>query len=1401
MAKRRSKKNSGHCIYVPQINMEPSELYVGLLNMGVSRPLTNLIYAKYLTTDAADKLDALGKKRNDQDQHSAKDLYDYFNVSSIQLKQGYSLSRIENKYKVVEKDGGRRIFNYNDAYRIARDVNANEDSYVAQVIQRGDNFTVVIDKLDARTQIYKSDVEASTLAWQSLEDGFRNLGLTLDYVALAAPDLINPGRVSDFLDYMGRLARSKVETFNARDINILLRTGKDEPLVQNLLNYGWGSVKETAAKAYDVLINPSNYAADTVNFVKSALFKAKQKNVSEFKALKKNITDTSENSTSILKSYYDSSEEVSIHSKLKELNKKWGINHTIVKTEDSNISRLSDAASEAIFTLERQRRYLEEQQGRVKEGIEIEQTLNTITEELNKKKYYSGLLTFLQKANGYALGVEKLLQNIPEGGTTLEHSIAVGKALAKAKTMHDGYYSIVEALSTADNLLIDENITNEDLKLLTEQAKNVKNIMDKYEKSIGKLRQDTMLDLAQSVLGSDTANGKSLADLVQFAEADSSLMDFLYSCERVSDPLVATMGTLIRDAQLERDKKLRSFAERIRDANRKLADAKENSKFMYEGFEQDVIDWKRFNEEKDWERRRLKNEGFFGADLQNELNRWIYDNTEDTGNGVRLPSIRFRSKETVYYIKSTHNWGEYIKDRRAEERRLHQNGVKGFAFYDAMEKWEHDNTVEVPVDWDENNNVIRTERVPDSKYDKAMFFDNSAQEEYYNTMMKIKGEIGTMLPSYAQRQYFPPQRRATWMDIVSEAKERGLSAKDVAKNLLDRMNPLKVKQDDTNYLEGTKMYGEDDIRLSHSNYDDTLLRRVPIYYTNKLRDQSDVSWEFSGALQALAATATNYEAMFGVKDLIETMADFLKERPVAERDEDGKKRVDIVKWGEVIVGKVIRKLAKSTNTSRLVDGFVSKHIYNEQLARGNEGGLLRKGQLLMQALINYTSINQLAPNLKGAVSNYLVGEAQMLIESGAGEYYNPKNYFWAHGHMFGQGVRAGTVMDHINNTTNTLGHLLEERFDPLQEVYTELGGKRYLTGFKKIFGGFNIMGLYSAGESLIHLVNMYAVLDHEKVLLNGKETSLYNVLTREASEDGTSQRLAFKEGATMLDGSEITEAYLDSVKDKIRLVNQKTHGSMNSEDKGLIHRNMAGRAVMNFRQWMVEHYSRRYRGRYFDGTTRTWQEGYYNTVYKLAKSYMAEWFGLNIDAQARWSQLDETQKGNVRRALSEFAVFAALLGVSVALGNPKDHKGEWGYRFLIYQIRRLIMDEQASIPILPANVAAGVAWGGEKAAEAMGADIEPGFQASGGLLREGITLLNSPVASVKTINGFLYPITGLGEINQKYQRGPNKDKNKYWTKFKKQTLPFYGQIDQLIQMGDEDYIFNVFDNIAYNKAQ
>ena len=129
------------------------------------------------------------------------------------------------------------------------------------------------------------------------------------------------------------------------------------------------------------------------------------------------------------------------------------------------------------------------------------------------------------------------------------------------------------------------------------------------------------------------------------------------------------------------------------------------------------------------------------------------------------------------------------------------------------------------------------------------------------------------------------------------------------------------------------------------------------------------------------------------------------------------------------------------------------------------------------------------------------------------------------------------------------------------------------------------------------------------------------------------------------------------------------------------------------------------------------------------------------------------------------------------------------------------MDEEASMPVTPLLIAAGIAYGGEKTAQMLGADIEASFNTSGGMYKEGITMAQTPFAITKTIQGLLYPITGLGEATDVYQNGRNKGKNKYWTKIKKNTIPFYGQIDQLLHMDTEDYIFNVFDNIAYNKGK
>lgn len=1401
----RKKRHFGQCVYTPEIAGEASEMFVGLINMHIDRPLVNYLYAKYEASNIGTLMDQAGYARNDQGQHSAKDVYAFLNVSAIQKAQGFSLESIENKYGIVDRNGERTAYTAIDAYNKAREINQNEIGHVAKVVKRGDSFTVIADKKDSRTQVWERDVEKALTEFRAVRNAFAGTPVDFDTLQAEFQSLVNPMDINSFMTYVRSFRQASINDLTERDIKLLMYTGAGSPRVEALKQRNWGTADEIAAKAYDVLHNAGNYAPDTVMLVRRALTEARNANNAVFDTAMQKMNAEG-------RAYLQSSESNAIDAALQNLDRDFEINHTIILRTDKTIKRLSDGAAEAILTLQRQLRYLQKQEGRTGEGLKIEKTLENLTREIAGKNYYSGLLQFLQAANKYSVTVSNLLRNVPNIGTAMERSFAMGRALSKAVAFRDEYNTIVQALRNPETLLIDENMTNDELAALKDVASEIATMMDRQKKDIEAMQQDLTLTIAQEILGSDTVNGIPLAQVVQMGMADSSIMDFLYSCERVSDPILATLGTTIRDAQRRRDRIATEFAARIEQANRILKDADKKSTnkkrrkhsgdthFMYEAIEEKAIDWEGFNKAREAERKRLKEQGFAGVDLNNALAQWWIDNTEQDSNGKRRPNNNWKVDKTRYYIKSNYDWESYNKDKRKAEAALRNSGITGFAFNDAMEAWVNNHTVEKVVDTQSG----RTERVPSQEYwihsteeEFLDSFETPAQREYYETMMQIKGEIGTLLPSYAQRQYLPPQRRAHWVDIVTEGKQRGLDAKGVAKNILDRMKLLKQREDDTSFVEGG-LIGESGAVQSYSTYDDTILRQVPIYYINPLRDQSDLLMDFSAAVEGLGAVAANYavlngsmertagqnDGIVGVREIVENMADYLKYRPIADYDQNGKKRIDFVKWGDVMVGKIIRRHADRTLTSFMVDAFVNKHIYNQQLALGTEGSALRKLQLAVRALLGYTSVTALSVNVKGAVTNWLVGEYQMLIEGLSGsfklghkdaEYYTFKDYARADAIMFGQGVRVGTIMDHLANTTGTLGHLLERRFDPLQEVYSDLGEKRYFSGVKKLIGGFNWMGLYSAGESLIHLHNMYAVLSHEKVLMNGKQVSLYDVFDKEMAPDGKNAKLIIKEGATMLDGSAITEEYLEQVQGKIRLINQKTHGSMNSEDKGAIHMAMVGRAAMQFKQWMVEHYSRRYRGRYFDGTTRTWQEGYYNTVYKMMKSWTADLFKMDIEANARWSQLDETQKNNVTRAIAELVTYAALVGLAFAIGDPKDYRGKGLIRFMIYQLRRLIMDIEASIP--------------------------PIIGLTGGVAKEGTTLAQTPFAFVKTVNGLLYPITGIGEAFDTYKTGRNKGKNKYLVKLKKNTLPFYGQIDQLLHMDTEDYIFNVFDNIAYNKGK
>lgn len=1273
-------KNS--CELYPIIQGKPSKLYKDLLKVTGNRPKANYIYAVYLQSGVAAQMDSLGYSRNDQGEHKIADVEKHLDVMSfIRESTEGKVSEVSRTIGATDFSGNPIDYtNAKDALDIAQRHNSSSKGTVAVVYSKGDKFNIVVDVKNARTQLRSAQVEKQLQQWDILKQAINSIGIDIESADINK-SVYNATNARNAVQQMHNIQITDNKYLDRKEIKDLLIFNESSTQVQRLKQM-FGTLDDVAQKIYD------SYRTGGVTSSQKALIDSTLTNCKRYNGLDVNAVL---NQIESVEQAIGNTEEGKIEDTIKSLNKKYNLDFNEVVLVGNNIRSLSQAASEAAVTLQRQLKKMKAEQGVTPETTRLEQSLHTLMKEINSNRYYMGILGFLNEASTQIQKMENILQNTPQSGSNLERASAMAKSLMQVKSITDGYKNILTSLSNIDNIISDERLSDTDKQVIKDQATKLVEFFNKHDKTLKELRLNTMTTIATEYLGDKLSNGMAVVNIVEMAEKDSTIYDYLYSIGRVSNPLIATMGNIIRDAQSSRDAKMNAISLRIRRAENKLRKAGITSDFMYEP------------------------------------------------NG---------------YIISDIDWTAYNKAKAKFRRGLKGQGNRGLSVEEAMKNWEDANTEDRVVDFDSG----RTEKVPNATYRKAFPQLTKEQREYYTTMMQIKGELGTLLPNYAQRQFIPPQVRRSFIDAI-QAAIKGGSLQGLIKAIRTKFKDLTtIREDDERYARNGIVNGEE-YNVVSGALDNTPFRQIPIFYINKIEDQGELLKDFSSAIQHLAGTAINYEAMNNIKDTVEFMADFIKDQEVAAGR--NYKSLDMVEDTGIRVYKQLKAFASNSNTIGIVDGFIDKHIYGVNI---KDTG---KYHHLLRNLLAYTSVKSLAVNVKGAISNYLVGELQMLIEAGAMEFYNPIDYAWAHKKVFGDNTvgAVGRIMDFITNNTNSKSVLLAQIFDPLNENFSEQQHQRYYRGpLRHLLGkDFTFIG-YGAGEHLIHFVTMYAILHNTKVKINGETKTLYDVFSVGNKVDGNSELIIDKNATyTNDEGQEvpIDNAFLEKIRKRIRYTNQTMHGAMNEEDKGLIHQRMAGRFIMNLRQWMVEHYSRRFRGSHYDATLGENREGFYNTTSKFAYAMVGDIFNFQRESMLHWNEMNSMQKANVRRALSELTVLSSLLTLSFALGEPDDHKKEWLMRMFIYQTKRAITDVRGSTPL--------------------------------GIPLEMNTLINSPIAASNVVNSFLYPFVGIGDINEKIKSGKHKGENRYFRNIEKYLIPFYGQIEQLNEMDTDNGVFQVFE--------
>lgn len=586
-----------------------------------------------------------------------------------------------------------------------------------------------------------------------------------------------------------------------------------------------------------------------------------------------------------------------------------------------------------------------------------------------------------------------------------------------------------------------------------------------------------------------------------------------------------------------------------------------------------------------------------------------------------------------------------------------------------------------------------------------------------------------------------------------------------------------------------------DFYLVDVDFSGSRVQHLPVYYTRRLHNMRMLSTDFSATITSYMAMAVNYEKMNEVVAILEVARNYINTRKVMEVD-GGKSLVSQFSALGESYRHFVTKAGSKSNIAERMDDFMASAVYEERKKKeGTIPGVNLDIAQTLDTIKNYTGLLALGFNIFSTFSNVTVGKVQQWIEAAGGEYFGLKDYDWAVGEY--HKLLPGYLAEMGSNIKKNKLSLLIQMFDPMGDYYESLRNSDYNnSALSKIIGEglFAYFGM-NAGEHLLHCQTMLAMLHHIKLKdADGNEITLYDAL--EVKEVNGITQLVLKEGLSYerqvvdntgtvqtnknygrplrnKDGSYKTETvylkdlhdnatqqYIIKIKRRIRKVNNSLNGAFSADDKGALQRRAVGRLILQFRQWMIAHYERRFARAHYDDDLEQWREGFYVT---FGKQIIVPLFRDLVRAKTQFSKygklLSEHEKANLRRATTEMGILALLFSLVKIGGKVKDKSRSWLEKMALYQFNRMYLDVGASAPITPyffSNI---------------------------------FTLLKSPMASVDTFENLLNIIKFWDMFDEvqtgRYEGWSVYEKNMY------QLVPALDQIDKAVVF--DDSMFSIFD--------
>lgn len=998
-----------------------------------------------------------------------------------------------------------------------------------------------------------------------------------------------------------------------------------------------------------------------------------------------------------------------IHKKLKQY-------RLTFETIGTEITDLRSLALQTISFLKRQQDAIKKRAGRTTaESDALNAQISSLEDQILNERYYTSILSSiaytqdllkedLDKLND---GLDSLndaegelssaqfydcLEKMSLIRTIIERGVSLNSLLESYITI-DNYAAVgVISKHSVDQIKNLSSKLRNDLAPILQDVKNIKqNIEDKILNSVLDRQgafEDPVIAERQRLTTEHLKNTK-----------DITLLDrFLYAWTKSSNPMAAILGKLTRDRQDERSQLFRQAQIEIGIAHEKL-------------LETGITD-----------------------------TSFVYDE--------------------YGYIESEYDWSAYYVDRREKIRELQniqeQKRLSGLEFRNLLDEWENEHLEDLVVD----DITGRTEKVPSKKYyAKELPNWTSAQREYYDTMLKIKGRLSTLAgPKYFN--IFTPAYITR--NMVETINESGIIA--AIKN--------KSKKVWRYYVRGLRSEDSEernyDTENAEGDYNSNLVREVPMYFMHKINDKSRRSLDFTKSMLAFAYSAANYATLGKMADAMELLSARAAQSVASVSTSTNEQQAQTLIYDTFNIINRLQAKESINGMGAFLNGMLDVHYY------GRKNDRISKSPITTDFL-KYNSIRGLSLNIRGGIANYLMGQMQNFMEAGGSEFFNLSDFTKALWRVHADpiyGVTDSTefgnaIADFFREIKHSKVSLCRQLFDPAGDENSMSSIRAFANSwFMNAVNRDYTFALYGIGEYLIHNTTMEACLNHIKLIDpdTGKKISFWDAI--EPKEGGNA--LQFKKNyiyeVKSVDRSVTTynlskdfndpetKKFINWTRSRVRYACQSLHGALNNEDKGLIYKYFLGKAVMNFRQWMVGAFSTKFRFPYFDADIMQWREGVYYTVFRHPiKTIKTILDPFNLYMASRWDGLTPVQKANLLRAKMDFLVLCMLDFVVIPTVGEPDDDDSWWEKMIKYQIRRLSMEAHALSPIIPFS-----------------------------FLSNLTSIINRPIAATSAAEDVL-SLINPETYTKELQRGPHKGENKAYHIFMHKLLIGPGQIRNQIK--------------------